>query len=350
MNGSKIMNDSRPGYMVTVKSVVEETSSARSLIFEIPDELVDVFDYEPGQFLTLNIPSRQGPTARCYSLASSPYLDEPLKVTIKRTEGGYASNLLCDYPVIPFLIEVLKPSGKFTPPNLNDDFVLFAGGSGITPIMSIVKSVLHGGSGSCHLFYANRDTESTIFGGELGALREQFTARLCVEHWTEDERGGFASEQDIEKVLADHPAPQVFTCGPAPFMHLVRAVTHRLGLPHDHVHFEEFASLAGDPFAPIERFDTTDERVGATVKVELDGTLHTLSWPPHRTLVDIMINAGIDVPYSCREGECGSCVCTLVEGTVDPGKNDLLDTDDIDDGVILGCQVKPTSATLRIEF
>jgi 3-ketosteroid 9alpha-monooxygenase subunit B len=344
------VTDKRPGYVLTVTEVVEETSDARSLVFEVPEELTEVFAYEPGQFLTLNVPSRQEPTARCYSLASSPYLDEPLKVTIKRTRGGYASNLLCDYPVVPFTIEVLKPSGAFTPDDLDGDLVLFAGGSGITPVYSILTSVLHAGDGSCHLFYANRDAASAIFADRLAELAREFPSRLRLDFWNEDEQGGFPTADDVEKVLVQHPGAEVFTCGPGPFMELVRTVTRMVGVAHERVHFEEFVSLGGDPFAPVAAISVVDGEAVSTVEVELEGDSHTLQWPAGRTLVDVMLNAGLDVPYSCRSGECGSCVCTLLEGTVDPGDNGLLDPEDIADGVILGCQSKPTSSALKVEF
>jgi 3-ketosteroid 9alpha-monooxygenase subunit B len=345
-----VIEDRRPGYMLTVASVVEETADARSLVFDVPDELADAFAYEPGQFLTLNIPSRQGPTARCYSLASSPHLAEPLKVTVKRTAGGYASNLLCDYPVVPFTIEVLKPSGSFVPKEFGGEFVLFAGGSGITPLLSILKSVLHAGSAYCRLFYANRDAASTIFLDELRALQRSFPSRVQVDFWNEDERGGVPGSVDIQKVLADHPEAKVYTCGPAPFMHLVRSVTHRLEVPHERVHFEEFVSLSGDPFAPVRAVVAAEGETVSAVDVELDGESHRLEWPSSRTLVDVMLSAGLDVPYSCRSGDCGSCVCTLLAGSVDPGQNELLDPEDVAEGVILGCQAKPTSSELKIEF
>jgi 3-ketosteroid 9alpha-monooxygenase subunit B len=343
-------SDRRPGHVLTVIEVVEETADARSLVFQVPEDLTEIFAYEPGQFLTLSVPSRQEPTARCYSLASSPYLDEPLKVTVKRTAGGYASNLLCDYPVVPFNVEVLKPSGSFTPHDLDVDMVLFAGGSGITPVFSILTSVLHAGDGSCHLFYANRDAASTIFADRIAALAEEFPTRLVVELWNEDEHGGFPTTQDIEKVLAHRRDVEVFTCGPAPFMELVRSVTRSVGFPHGQVHFEEFVSLGGDPFAPVAEVTVVEGEAVSSVEVELEGQSYTLGWPAGRTLVDVMLNAGLDVPYSCRSGECGSCVCTLVEGSVDPGGNELLDPEDIQDGLILGCQSTPTSASLKVEF
>jgi 3-ketosteroid 9alpha-monooxygenase subunit B len=340
----------RPGHRVTVIEVIEETADARSLVFRIPAELKSEFRYRPGQFLTLNVPSRQEPTARCYSLASSPYVDGSLKVTVKRTAGGYASNLLCSYPEVPFAIEVLKPSGSFTPESLDADFALLAGGSGVTPIMSILKSVIHAGRGHCRLFYANRDAASTIFRHEIEALAADYPQRFTVEFWDEDRCGGVPTAEAVSAFLTASESPEVFTCGPAPFMALVRRLLAETNIPHHQVHFEEFVSLDGDPFAPIAGIDSSEMAGAATVEVELDGEEYELQWPRTRSLVDVMLNEGIDVPYSCRSGECGSCVCTLVTGQVKPGDVSLLDPEDIAEGVILGCQAMPLSDRLRVEF
>ena len=125
--------------MLTVSAVVEETADTRSIVFAVPDDLRDKFAYRPGQFLTLRIPSeRTGSVARCYSLASSPFSDDAPKVTVKRTSDGYGSNWLCDNVAAGQTIEVLPPAGVFTPKSLDHDFLLFGGGSGITPVISIL--------------------------------------------------------------------------------------------------------------------------------------------------------------------------------------------------------------------
>ncbi|ESV65163.1 3-ketosteroid-9-alpha-hydroxylase reductase subunit [Mycobacteroides abscessus MAB_091912_2446] len=152
-------------HSLKVVEIIRETGDAVSLVFEVPDALVDAFRYRPGQFLTLKIPSEQtGSVARCYSLSSSPHLDDDLVVTVKRTDGGYASNWLCDNVGVGDHITVLTPSGVFVPRSLDSDFLLIAAGSGITPMLSIAKSVLLGGAGTVYLFYANRDAQSVIFG------------------------------------------------------------------------------------------------------------------------------------------------------------------------------------------
>ncbi|WP_416567103.1 2Fe-2S iron-sulfur cluster-binding protein [Nocardia testacea] len=337
--------------VVTVSRVVAETDDARSLVFEIPAEHRAAFDYAPGQFLTLRVPSdRTGSVARCYSLASSPFTGEPPKVTVKRTEGGYASHWLCDNVVAGDPIEVLPPAGTFTPANLDDDLLLFAAGSGITPIISIVKSALSRGSGEVTLVYANRDEKSVIFARELRELTDRYSDRLTVVHWLESVQG-LPTAARVTALLTAFPECRIFLCGPAPFMASVRDAAARSGIPRNRVHAEVFTSLSGDPFADVV-LPVAEEEPGAaaTVSVGLDGVGHALRWPRSATLVDVLLAAGLQVPFSCREGECGSCACVLTEGKVDMGNAAILDDEDIAAGYILACQARPISENLSVEF
>jgi 3-ketosteroid 9alpha-monooxygenase subunit B len=176
--------------VLRVAQVIAETTDASSLVFEVPEQAREKFAYRPGQFLTLRIPSdRTGSVARCYSLASSPFTDDRPKVTVKRTSDGYGSNWLCDNIKPGDQLEVLPPSGVFTPKDLDEDLLLCAAGSGITPVMSILKSALARGSGKIVLCYANRDADSVIFASELRELAEKNPQRLVVVHWLEALQG-----------------------------------------------------------------------------------------------------------------------------------------------------------------
>lgn len=178
-----------------VVDVITETEDARSLVLRVPDGpgAVEIpaerLRYAPGQFLTLRVPSdRTGSVARCYSLCSSPFTDDDLTVTVKRTVDGYASNWLCDNAHAGMRIHVLAPSGTFVPKSLDGDFLLLAAGSGITPMMAICKSVLSQGSGQVTLVYANRDEKSVIFAAALRELAAEYPDRLTVVHWLESVR------------------------------------------------------------------------------------------------------------------------------------------------------------------
>lgn len=344
------------GVLVTVADVIDESHDARSLVFTIPEDQRERFSYLPGQFLTLRVPSElTGSVARCYSLASSPHTDPAPKVTIKRTADGYGSNWLCDNVTVGDTIEVLPPSGVFTPATLDADFLLWAAGSGITPVMSILKSVLSAGTGRVILCYANRDERSVIFADELRELAARYAGRLTVLHWLESIQGLPTRAQlsgFTRTVFAGAAGFESFVCGPAPFMAVIKETLAEAGVPRERVHLEAYQSLSGDPFAndiPSAATDSDDSDAVA-LQVDLDGNSHRLRWPRRATLVDALISSGVDVPYSCREGQCGSCAATVVRGEVDMASCDILEPEDLADGVILGCQARPASDDIHIEF
>lgn len=333
---------------VRVLEVVRETADAHSLVLEPLDG--GRFDYRPGQFLTVRVPSeRPGGAARCYSLCSSPLRDDGLKVTVKRTRDGYASNWLCDNVVAGDELEVLPPAGTFVPADLDTDFLLLAGGSGITPVLSILKSALHGGSGRVTLVYANRDESSVIFRDELVALAEEFPERLSVIHWLESVQG-LPSEAALRQLLAPYDEREAFVCGPGPFMDLAVRTLTGLGLPRERVHQEVFTSLEGDPFAEVVLPTGDSDAPAAEVVVELDGNATTHAWPAGAKLLDVLLAAGRPAPYSCREGACSACACVLQEGTVELEHNEVLDEVDLAEGLILSCQARATSAVVKVSY
>ncbi|OMB93488.1 3-ketosteroid-9-alpha-hydroxylase [Mycobacterium sp. NS-7484] len=342
------------GVLVTVADVIEESPDARSLVFAIPDSERERFAYRPGQFLTLRVPSdTTGSVARCYSLASSPHTDPAPKVTVKRTVDGYGSNWLCDNITVGDTIEVLPPSGVFTPTTLDTDFLLWAAGSGITPVMSILKSVLATGTGRVVLCYANRDERSVIFAAELRELATRYAGRLTVLHWLESVQGlpTRAQLSGFAHTVFTGSGFESFVCGPGPFMTMVKETLTEAGVPRERIHLEVFQSLAGDPFVVVDdAAAVADDGDAADLQVDLDGSIHQLRWPRNATLVDALVAAGVDVPYSCKEGQCGSCAATVLRGQVDMATCDILAPDDLADGVILGCQARPVSDDLHIEF
>lgn len=340
--------------ILTVAEVIDETADARSIVFQVPDLHADKFtDYLAGQFLTLRIPSEQtGSVARCYSLSSAPGRGELPTVTVKRTVDGYGSNWICDNLAAGSQIEALPPSGVFSPANLHAPLLLIAAGSGVTPVMSIAKKALADGTGPITFFYANRSENEVIFARELRELQAANPGRLTVVHWLESLQGlpsATLLATVFRPLAATHTA---YICGPGPFMDAVHQGLAKAKFDHHNVHTEVYNSLAGDPFEDVELGEVSEEEAAAAaeVEVELDGDTHVLSWPRSRTLVDVMLAAGLDAPYSCQEGECGSCACTLTEGSVEMDHAGALDPDDIADGYILGCQAKPTSDKLKVEF
>jgi 3-ketosteroid 9alpha-monooxygenase subunit B len=335
-----------------IADVVTETDDARSLVFAVPDDSqvpAERLRYAPGQFLTLRIPSdRTGSVARCYSLCSSPFADEALTVTVKRDKDGYASNWLCDNAHAGMRIHVLAPSGTFVPKTLDSDFVLLAAGSGITPIMSICKSALSEGGGQVVLLYANRDERSVIFSDALRELAAKYPDRLTVVHWLESLQG-LPSANALAQLAAPFTDRQVFICGPGPFMEAAREALESLKVPAAQVHLEVFKSLDSDPFAAVTIEDDGDTPPASAV-VELDGQTHTVSWPRKAKLLDVLLDAGLDAPFSCREGHCGACATTLRNGKVNMEVNDVLEQQDLDDGLILACQAHPETDSVEVTY
>jgi len=349
---SEVVAGSRSGYRrLRVAQVIEETSDARSLVFDWPlsaDERA-VFDYRPGQFLTLRIPHEEGSIARCYSLASSPFGDAAMKVTVKRVNGGRGSNWVCDALSVGDEIEALPPAGIFSPRSLDGDFLLFAGGSGITPVMSILKSALLRGKGRVVLVYANRDERSVIFREELVALSTSYPDRLVVCHWLESVQG-LPSRQQLMELARPWAGHEAFICGPGPFMDGVAAALATLGFERSRVHLEKFVSLGSDPGEQAPTTAVLGDGPSARLELLLDGQEHVLDWPEHALLLDVLLSAGLNPPYSCREGRCSACMCRVRCGTVAMRHNEVLDKQEVGDGWILACQSEARSGTLSISF
>ncbi|MDV8002521.1 ferredoxin--NADP reductase [Rhodococcus sp. IEGM 1408] len=338
---------------LTITEVIAETADAKSIVFDIPAGAEHDFRYTPGQFLTLRIPSEQtGSVARCYSLSSSPTQDPKLKVTVKRTIDGYGSNWLCDNAEAGMSMHVLAPSGIFTPKILDQDFILLAAGSGVTPIMSILKSALAQGTGHIVMVYANRDEKSVIFKDELQALQRENPDRLTILHWLESV-SGIPSPEMIGNLL--HPVASKrhsYICGPAPFMETVKDGLRRSGADMHLIHTEVFSSIEGDPFAEIVIDDSPgDDGVGpATAIVELDDETHEVSWPRNTPLLDVLLSKGIKAPFSCRKGECSACACILKSGEVEMIHNGILDPEEVDEGYVLSCQLLPKTDRVEVSY
>ncbi|GAB3457688.1 2Fe-2S iron-sulfur cluster-binding protein [Actinophytocola sediminis] len=335
-------------YRLRVAEVVTETADACTLVFDVDTEDADRFSYRPGQFLTVRIPDDgSGSMARCYSLSSSPHTDDRLRVTVKRT--GYGSSWIVDQVRPGTELDCLPPAGVFTPKSLDDDLLLLAAGSGVTPVISIVKSVLAAGSGRVTLMYANRDDQSVIFAGELNRLVAEHPERFAVLHWLESVQG-LPSVGALATLAAPYRERAAFVCGPKPFMDLARSALAGLGMPSGRVHLERFTSLGGNPFERSEVDFAADDRAPGTVEVSLDGTTHRLDWPAGRKLLDLLLDNDLDAPYSCREGACSACACRLVSGEVKLLNNGVLEDEDIEEGIILACQAVPVTDAVEVSY
>lgn len=336
-------------HSLKVREIVEETADARSILFDIPEALREQFRYKPGQFLTLHVPIGAKPLPRCYSLSSTPSADEPHRVTVKRVTDGRASNWLCGSLKTGDTLEVAAPGGIFTPKNLDEDFLMFAGGSGITPVLSIIRTVLASGKGCIRLIYANRDERSVIFGPLLAKLSRENPKRLQVIHWL-DTVQGIPSQAQISALGRGFEHAECFICGPSLFMDATAAAAaHDLGMPSARIHVERFVSLPEDA---DEVPDATPAADAGRVEIEvtLDGVTQTVEGREGQLLIDAMEAAGMQPPYSCRAGACAACMCKLEEGNVELRHNQVLDKNDLDQGWILGCQAVPLTSRIRISY
>lgn len=358
-------------FELTVLDVVEETGDARSISFAVPEGAEEHFVYKPGQFLTVAVPSdRTGVAARCYSLSSSPAGDGPPTITVKRTAEGYASNWIVDHLGPGDSLRVLPPSGIFTPADLDADLLLFAGGSGITPVMSITRTALAQGSGRVVLFYANRDERSVIFASALAELAAEHPDRLLVVHWLETVQG-LPTQDQLRAFAAQYAAYDAFVCGPAPFMKATVDALRELEFPRARRHQEKFVSLGGNPFGDLHDVEVAESEISAAerdeqdveedataqpqgpvkLEVELDGETHVFDdWAPGTKLLEHLESKGIKAPFSCREGECSACACRVLEGEVKMLRNDVLDDEDLAEGIRLGCQSVPVTDTVSVTY
>jgi 3-ketosteroid 9alpha-monooxygenase subunit B len=332
----------REYYEVPVAEVIRETDEACSLVLDVPPPLAATFGYRPGQFITVRVPSDlTGSVARCYSLSSSPLTGERPAITVKRTADGYASNWIVDRVAAGTVLDLLPPAGTFSPRSLDADFLLFAAGSGITPVMSILKSVLAAGRGRVVLVYANRDERSVIFGASLRRLAASAPGRLIIVHWL-DSLHGVPTAPAIAALARPYASYDAFICGPDPYLAVVRDA---LG-PGRRVHVERFVSLAENPFEET----LVAGGLPATLSVTLDDATTTLPWPPGTRMLDVLIGAGLDAPYSCRQGICGACACQLTGGEVQMAHNEVLEAADIADGYILACQAVALTPEVGITY
>jgi 3-ketosteroid 9alpha-monooxygenase subunit B len=342
------MSEPAGTHRVTVREIVRETEDTCSVVLEPPTGAD--FSYQPGQFLTLRLPTGNGPVGRCYSLCSSPHVDGELRIAVKRVREGVASNWINDALEVGAEIECLPPSGVFTPKSLDDDLLLFAGGSGITPVLSILKSALAVGGGRIVLVYANQTEQAVIFAAQLRELAQANPERLHVVHWLESVQG-LPTRALLKAFIAPYSSYTAFLCGPSPFMETVTHALRDCGVPPARIHIERFHSLAEDPFTIAGTAVAADEGGETTrLTVNLDGETHEFEWPRQTKLLDFLLAQGIKAPYSCRQGACSACACILDEGEVKMLTNEILEQEDLDEGYVLGCQSLPLTDTVRVRY
>lgn len=352
-------------HTVGVRKVVHETADARSFVLEVPDELRSGFGYHAGQFVTMRVHVDGATLLRCYSMSSAPEVDEALTVTVKRVPGGAVSNWLVDRVRAGDALEVTFPAGTFRLTDSHDPLLAFAAGSGITPIISLVRSALATSHRHVHLLYANRDSGSTIFAAELDLLERTSGGRLRVEHHHDVEHG-FVDDARVRRFLETvGTTGDAYVCGPTPFMDVVETALLDREVEPSRIHIERFGPAAAPATSSLDTADADTGGAGGsdgadgtdgtatterTVVVEVEGRTGTTVHREGTTVLQTARQLGLDPPYSCESGSCATCMARLVEGTVDMHVNDALTDAEVDEGWVLTCQSVPTSTTVHVVY
>lgn len=339
-----------PYHALRVAKVVQETADARSLVLEVPEALRARFAYRAGQFLSFRVPLGGGRLVRCYSLASAPGIDAEWKVTVKRVAGGRVSSWMNEAVREGDVLEVRPPAGRFCLTERDAGLVLLGGGSGITPLISLLKTALATTGRPVRLLYANRDRDAILFRAELEDWRRRYTDRLEVAHRLDADEG-FADEAAVRRFVGEPRAADFYVCGPAPFMDVVERALLGLGVPRERIFIERF-EYTGDG-QPRDLAAPAPEAPGegaARAVVCLDGAEREIGVRPGETIVQAARRAGLEPPTSCEEGYCGCCMARLTEGTGQLKANDVLNPAQLAEGWVLTCQLVPSSPRLRIEY
>jgi ring-1,2-phenylacetyl-CoA epoxidase subunit PaaE len=347
-------------FQLKIKEVRRETDDTNTLIFENPKKPLV---YQPGQFLTLILPIKGEEVRRSYSLCSSPYLDENPAITVKRVDDGIISNYINDHMKTGELIDVMAPTGHFVHSldrHNSKRYVLFAAGSGITPIMSITKSILvEEPESQVHLIYQNRNEKSIIFKDELDDLADRYSPGLHVHHvlsqpdksWSGyNGRIDLAMTSDILMDIAGNKvaACEFFLCGPSGFMDTVLEVLYDFEVPDRRIHKESFYS--GPAKSEVAQVETVVAGGETIVTILLDGKEYEVSVPANKTILEAALDQDLDMPFSCQSGLCTACRGRLLQGEVHMAEDEGLSEEEINKGYILNCVSKPKGPGVKVEI
>lgn len=351
-------------HKLPIKDIYKETSDCSVVTFDIPSSLETEFAFRQGQHLTLKADINGEDIRRSYSLCSSP-LEGVWKVAVKQIPGGKFSTYVNEELMAGDVLEVMPPSGTFgvdCKPEATKNYLFFAAGSGITPILSMIKAHLavepHA---TCKLFYVNRTSKSIIFKEELEQLRNQYFGKLEIYYFLTKElrdidlfNGRFDDEK--MKVLVgtfiDIPdTSEVFLCGPEEMVNYVGDYLVKAGLPKELVHFELFVTgLSEEDKKRAERLAQQNvEGVEVTI-VDGGKEFHFTMTDEYDNILDAALGAGADLPFACKGGVCSTCKCKVLNGNVEMKINYALEEDEVAQDFILSCQAVPTSEKVKIDF
>lgn len=353
-------------HSLRIREVRPETADAVSVSFEVPPELREQYRFTQGQFVTLKAHVDGEETRRSYSICvgvTDYDRDGELRIGIKRVRGGRFSNFAFDTLQAGHSIEVMTPDGRFFT-HLNAEqgkqYVAFAGGSGITPVLAIVKTTLELEPRSTFtLVYGNRSVDAIMFAEELEDLKNRYMNRFVLYNVLSDDMQDvdlFNGVLDREKCAAFLEAlvpadsvDEAFICGPAPMMDAAEAALKAAGVDDSKVHVERFGTPLPQAGAPV--VDITDETPAADLEIIIDGNRRKMRLPYEgASLLDVGLHAGLALPYACKGGVCCTCRAKVLEGEVKMDKNYTLEPQEIADGFVLTCQCHPVSERVVVSY
>lgn len=350
-------------HSLAIADIRQETPDCVSISFDVPYQLKDVYRFEAGQNITLRININGEELRRSYSICSSP-LDNELRVAIKRVTAGRFSTHANHQLQKGDQIDVLPPSGKFNAhPGTGEqnNYIAFAAGSGITPIISIIKTTLATEPQSRFtLIYGNRSRSSIIFKEQLEALKNKYMDRFVIHHVFSREmtdapvnHGRINAEKCASLspwLIAPENIDHAFICGPYEMIFSTRDWLQQKGMPLKNIHFELF-TVMGQPVKSSTSAVQGVSTRASDVSLKLDGTVFTFRLPfDGPSILDAALQQGADLPFACKGGVCATCRARLTEGKVEMENNFALEADELEQGFILTCQSHPVSDRIAVDF
>ena len=351
-------------HALPIAEIVPETSEAKSIRFFVPDALRDTFAFKPGQHLTLKAMIDGEEVRRNYSLCVAPQ-DQQLMVTVKRIAGGLFSNWANDTLEAGDVIDVMPPHGSFTwdfDAKAANHYVGFAGGSGITPVMSLLRTALLTEPESRFtLFYGNRDSQSVIFLEALAKLKNLFMDRLQVHHFLAEEAedielfNGILDRSKCEDILNHLIEPaeitSFFICGPGPMMDSAEQALLDRGIDRDKIHLERFTADRPVEALQAQLDAMSRDAEGASLTVTLDGRKRRIPFNVEAgNILDSARLAGFPAPFACKAGVCATCRARVVSGEVKMAARYGLTDEEVEAGYILTCQSVPKSDLVEVDY
>ena len=338
--------------LLTIKEVVNVAKDAVNLVFEKPES----FNYEPGQFITIIKEVNGKKIRRAYSLCTTPFEDEHPAVTVKRVDGGAMSNDLNDHAKAGDQLEIMEPMGMFTTEydTLNKrNAIFFGGGSGITPLMSIIRSILlKEGDSTTTLIYGNRTREFVIFKELIAELEEKYPERFKAIHILEEGEADYSGRPTPDMIgeictqLSADSNSEFYICGPQPMMDVVSSGLDKFGISKDSIRMESFEAGKTSPEEIIDKSAGSESEV----TILLDGEEYSITVQKNASILDTALDNDLDMPYSCQSGLCTACRGKCVEGQISIDEAEGLSQDELDEGYVLTCVGKPLSDRIRVEM